>query len=150
MHELYEEAERNNIRIYVGSLPAAKALSIPGYVALDYSLAYTMAEERYHTGHELGHCIRYAFYMKNDPDYIIKRCENKADKWAIKKLVPKDELEQAVAMGITEPWDLAEYFIVPQWFMELAIWYYRTGSLAMPSRPQHPSSAAGYDYGNVS
>ena len=132
MHELYQIAEKHHIQIYVGSLPVAKALSIPGYVALDFSLVGTMADERYHTGHEIGHCIRNAFYTRNDPAYIIKRCENKADKEAIKMLVPKDELDEAVAMGITEPWDLAEYFVVPQWFMELAIWFYQNGNLAMP------------------
>ncbi len=131
MLELYEEAERNNIMIYVGSLPAAKALCIPGYIALDYTLVGTVAEERAYTAHELGHCIRGAFHTKDSPDYIIRRCENKADKWAIKKLVPKNEYDEAISRGITDPWDLAEYFVVPQWFMEMAMWYYENGNLAM-------------------
>lgn len=129
MLELYEEAERNCITIYVGSLPVAKALSIPGYVALDYTLVGTVAEERVNTAHELGHCIRGAFHTKDSPDYIIRRCENKADRWAIRKLIPEDELRHAVSIGVTEPWDLADYFSVTQEFMELAMSFYLTGSL---------------------
>ena len=134
MLALYEIAEQNNITIYTGSLPATRSLSIPGYVALDYNLMWNSAEERTRTAHELGHCIRFAFYRRDDPRYIKKRCENKADKWAIKNLVPKDELEEAVASGYTEPWQLAEYFAVTDEFMFKALWYYRNGNLAVEGK----------------
>jgi hypothetical protein len=129
--ELYEEAEKLGVLIYVGNLPASKALCIPGYVALDHTLVGTVAEERVHTAHELGHCARNAFHTRRDPDYIIQRCENKANKWAIRKLIPKDELMDAIAHGITEAWELAEYFDVTQKFMELAMWYYKNGNLSI-------------------
>ena len=134
MFALYEVAEQNNISIDQGNLPYTKSLSIPGHVALDYNLMWNSAEERTRTAHELGHCIRDAFYHRDDPRYIKRRCENKADKWAIKKLIPKDELDKAVSLGYTETWQLAEYFDVTEEFMIKVIWYYQHGNLAVERR----------------
>lgn len=134
MLELYKEADKLNITILTGCLPHAKALCIPGYIALDYSLVGTVADERVHTAHELGHCATESFYTKRDPDFIVQRYENRANRWAIKKLVPEDELKDAIACGMTEPWELANYFDVTQEFMELAMWYYRYGNLAIERR----------------
>ena len=77
MLELYKEADKLNTTILTGCLPHAKALCIPGYIALDYSLVGTVADERVHTAHELGHCATESFYTKRDPDYIVQRYENR-------------------------------------------------------------------------
>ncbi len=134
MLALFEEAERYGITIYTGNLPHAKAIALPGFIALDWRMVGTVAEERTNTAHEMGHCRMNAFYGRNDPSYIIKRNENKADKWAIKKLVPKDELDKAVSLGYTETWQLAEYFDVTEEFMIKVIWYYQHGNLAVERR----------------
>lgn len=133
MLELYEAAEELGVEIYTGNIPNTKSFAIPGYVVLDFRLVGTV-EERTRAAHELGHNARAAFYCREDPTYIKKRCENKADRWAIKKLIPKDELDNAVSHGITEPWELAEYFNVTQDMMEKAMWFYTYGNLAMGAR----------------
>ena len=61
---------------------------------------------------------------------IIEQHENRADKWAIKKLVPEDELNEAVNCGHTEIYDLAEYFGVTEEFMRKAVCWYVHGNLA--------------------
>lgn len=132
MQELFDAAEELGVEILMGSIPNCTSFSIPGFVALDYRLFGETCKERCAAAHELGHNARYAFYTRNDPPYIRRRCENKANKWAIKKLVPKDELEEAVSRGITEPWELAEYFDVTPEFMYMAMWYYENGNLALP------------------
>lgn len=132
MLELYEAAEKLGVEIYSGNIPNCISFSVPGYIALDYNLMENGSEERSAAAHELGHCARDAFYTRNDPYYIRKRCENKADKWAIKKLIPKDELIKAVNRGLTEPWELADYFNVTEIMMKKAMWYYRNGNLAIP------------------
>ena len=38
---------------------------------------------------------------------------------------------EAVRHGLTEPWELAEYFNVTEQLMRKAIWYYRYGNLAI-------------------
>lgn len=98
---------------------------MPNYVGLDYSLLWMPAAERVCCAHELGHCIRGAFYNRYAPHDLRARYEVKADKWAIKKLVPRDELEQAIKDG-REPWELAELFGVTEEFMQKAMhWYFR-------------------------
>lgn len=47
----------------------------------------------------------------------------------LKKLIPKDELDEAVKKGCTEVWDLAEYFGVTEPFMLKAIEYYKAQEL---------------------
>lgn len=81
-------------------------------------------------GHELGHCSTGAFYNRFSKRDIMQKHENRADKWAIKKLVPMEELDAAVAEGHTELWDLAEYFGVTEDFMRKAVCWYTHGNLA--------------------
>ena len=42
----------------------------------------------------------------------VSRCEEKALRWAVETLIPLDELQKAYSKGITNPWDLADYFDV--------------------------------------
>lgn len=60
------------------------------------------------------------WYIENTPLWLRKKYERAADKWAIKKLIPKDELEAAFQKGITEVWELAEYFEVTEDFVRKA------------------------------
>ncbi len=55
--------------------------------------------------------------------------ERRADKQAIKMLVPRDELEDAVQCGYTELWELAEYFDVTEELMHKAVCWYKDGNL---------------------
>ena len=79
-------------------------------------------EERYQMvlglfAHELGHCETGAFYNRYAARDIRQKHENRANKWAYKKLVPEDELKQAFLQGYHEPWELAEYFGVTEAFL---------------------------------
>ena len=49
---------------------------------------------------------------------------------AIQKLVPVDELEDAISLGYSEPWELAEYFDVTEDFIKKAVCYYTNGNVA--------------------
>lgn len=106
-------------------------------VAVDdiYAIAINHAvlepgEEKTALFHELGHCETDSFYNEEFSFDVRQKHENRADKWAIKKLVPEDELDAAVAAGYTELWSLAEYFNVTEDFMKKAVCYYTNGNLA--------------------
>ncbi|MCD8322375.1 MAG: hypothetical protein LUC89_05765 [Oscillospiraceae bacterium] len=71
-----------------------------------------------------------SFYNCYSSYDLRQRHENRADKWAIKKLIPKDELEEIVAEGVTEPWELAEHFGVTEDFIRKAVRWYQYGTLA--------------------
>lgn len=130
MKELFDTAASEGIEVLYSDIPASGSISMDGYICMDYSLLWGGADERVHLAHEIGHCVTGSFYNRYAPCDIRQRYENRADKWAIKRLVPEDELSEAVEQGHTEPWDLAEYFDVTQPFMEKAIDYYQTKRIA--------------------
>lgn len=93
-------------------------------IVLDPNKIESSADENTKLAHELGHCLYGGFYSSTTPLYTREKHEYKANVWAVKFLVPWDELHEAIHNGITEPWELAEYFSVTEAFIELALEYY--------------------------
>lgn len=123
--DLYAESESENVFVFFCPMEDNIAISSPdGYVGIDVLKLNSYSEEKVCLAHELGHCITGSFYnIYSDLD-IRQKHENTADKWAIKKLVPLDELREAINNGIDKTWELAEYFRVTEEFIEKAIFYY--------------------------
>ena len=92
--------------------------------------AWKPVQERVHLGHEIGHCVTGSFYNRYAAADSRDRHENRADKWAVKQLIPVEELDKAVAEGCTEIWELAERFGVTEEFIRKAVCYYVHGNLA--------------------
>lgn len=93
------------------------------YIGID-SKDKTEQEIVVHKAHELGHCMTGSFYNKYAKFDLVSKHEYKADKWAIKKLTPKDELVEAMEIGYTETWQLADYFEVTEDFVIKALKFY--------------------------
>lgn len=93
-------------------------------IVLDPNKIESSADENTKLAHELGHCLYGGFYSSTTPLYTREKHEYKANVWAVKFLVPWDELHEAIHNGITEPWELAEYFSVTEAFINLALEYY--------------------------
>ena len=129
--DLYGLAEQHGTQVYWFDLDAAESLSMPlpdgsCAIAMDPWRMQTAADEKVKLAHELGHCETGAFYNRWAARDLRQKHENRADRWAIKKLIPEDELMQAFANGYHEPWELAEYFGVTEDFCRKALEYYRT------------------------
>ena len=71
-----------------------------------------------------------AFYNRWAVCDIRKKHELRADKWAIQRMIPEDELDLAVAEGYTDISSLAEHFGVTEEFMKKAVCWYTHGNLA--------------------
>lgn len=132
---LYDLAQQNNIRVRNFPLPEFGSLSIQTegeacYIGIDEAVQDGSAQERVHMAHELGHCITGSFYNRYSDFDCRQKHENRADKWAAKKLIPVDELDAAIAEGCTEIWELAERFGVTEEFARKAVCYYVYGNLA--------------------
>lgn len=132
---LYDIARQQNIEVIQFPMRLNGSMSVMTdsgacYIGMDASVQTNTAEERVHLGHELGHCITGSFYNRHSPFDCRQRHENKADKWAVKTLVPVEELDAAIAAGCCEVWDLAERFGVTEEFMKKAVCYYVHGNLA--------------------
>ena len=135
LKSLYRLAEKRNIEIIYLPLPETVSMSIEPqedtyFIGMDNSLSGTNAQERTHLAHELGHCITGSFYNRYTAHDVRQRHENRADKWAIRKLISSDDLDRAVAEGHTELWDLADFFGVTEEFMQKAVCLYTHGNLA--------------------
>lgn len=129
--ELYQLADAEHIPVYSFDLPQTQSLSLMNNdgscaVAIDPFGLNSTKDEKIRLAHELGHCVTGSFYNRYSDFDIKAKSEYKADKWAIKKLIPKDELQAAFEQGYTEPWDLAEYFNVTEEFIVKAVNYYRS------------------------
>lgn len=100
---LFDEIERNNIEVYLGSMPAAKSASAnigdDYYIALDEQSLESTAEARCRLAHEAGHCITGSFYNLYAPLDRRSKHERRADKWAVKKVDPQGRVGGAAAPG---------------------------------------------------
>ena len=135
LSQLYDCAEESGIEVYDFSLPENGSISVMDeggtcYIGMDASVMDGDALERVHMGHELGHCLTGSFYNRYSPFDLRQRHENRADKWAIGRLVTADALDDAVAEGCCEIWNLAERFGVTEQFMNKAVCYYVHGNVA--------------------
>ena len=133
MLDLFQEAKARGITVEYCQLPLNQSISVQDddgdFVLMDLSLMWSGAKERTHLGHEIAHSATGTFYNPYTPLEVRKRYENIADKWAIHRLVPLQELKAAIKAGYTELWELAERFTVTEDFMRKAICLYKNGNL---------------------
>lgn len=93
-------------------------------IGIDRKRIKTEAEEKTVMLHELGHCERGAFYTRSCPIDNRTKCEEMADRWAIKKELSYKKLLRAMQSGHTEAYDLADYFGVTEEMIRKAYQYY--------------------------
>lgn len=118
-------AEQKGITVLNADLPETQSMSVMSqsgncYIGMDTKVIRSEREERMHLAHELGHCVQGAFYNPYAIADIRKKHEKRADKWAIRRLIPQDEWNDALKDGYTEVWELAEYFDVSEDFIRKA------------------------------
>ena len=133
MDELYEIAMEEGVTIdelHLSDLKAVIVRTKEGcHIGLDRETASIPQQKKEILAHELGHCVTDAIY-KHDSIYPKGKLEHQADAWAIKKLIPKDELMNAFrSMGIDgTDYDIAERFGVSVDFLHKAMEYYKNSS----------------------
>ena len=135
LQDFYHIANQQNIVIDHFALSNREALSIMDeegfcFVAIDPDKIRSEADERSKLAHELGHCITGSFYNQYSKFDCRQRHENRADKWAISQLITVDDLDEAVADGCCEIWELAERFGVTDDVIKKAVCYYVHGNVA--------------------
>ena len=133
--ELYADCEKLNIQVLECPLPENGSVSILDgqgacHIGMDHSVLDAAAQERVHLGHELGHCATGSFYNRYSPYDLRRKHENRADKWAIRRIIPVESLDEAVAEGCTQIWELAEWFGVTEQFMRKAVCLHVHGNTA--------------------
>ena len=132
---LYRHAEQLNIPVFHLPLPRTGSVSMMDeqgrcVIGLDLPHRRTRTERRVRLAHELGHCATGSFYNRWSPADVRRLHENRADKYAVRLLISPEDLDEAVAEGFTEPWELAEHFGVDETFLKKAVCLYTYGNLA--------------------
>lgn len=94
------------------------------FIGIDYRAIKGEKEERQYLAHDIGHCIKGAFYNFYSDYDCISQQEYRADEAATRFLVPQIDLEIALQTGYTEMWQLCEYFEVDEKYIRLAFWIY--------------------------
>lgn len=134
LDDLYNELQEHDVLIFEQRIPFTDAIVIEqegNYgIFVDHSRIQSKADEIVAIAHEAGHIFSGTTHYNKSRIRQIGQHENRADKWAIKKLIPVDELICALENGMTEAWELAEYFSVTETFVKKAICYYFYGNLA--------------------
>ena len=74
--------------------------------------------------HELGHAATGALHKVSSPYELVERSEHRANRWAAQHYLTEKEFREAFSYGYTEPWQLAEYFDLPQREIESAYHYW--------------------------
>ena len=141
LDRLYQWLDKEGVFLFDRQLPFSKkdshATTIklkPPFEAwgifLDKGRLRTAPEEKSALLHESGHYATGTTHEASSPFDLIEKHEYKADKWAVQRALSADELDEAVAAGHIELWDLAEYFGVTEDFMRKAVCWYTYGTLA--------------------
>jgi len=142
---LYRQAEARGIPVYHLPLARVGSLSVMDadgqcYIGMDVQRRLSDAEERVRLAHELGHCLTGSFYTRLSSCELRRKSELQADRCAVRSLIPEPELSAALRQGVTEPWELAEYFGVDVPTVQKALCLYTQGNLAVELYFQQQSS----------
>ena len=133
-NDLYAYAEKQGVKVLSFSLPNCESISLMNndncYIGIDDKQLESSMDERVHIAHELGHCETGAFYNEYSPLSIREKCEATADRWAVKKLINKDEFNELIKSGIAV-WELAEHFNVTEDFIKKAYHLYFEVKISM-------------------
>ena len=135
VRNLYDLARKQNIEVLTYPMPQNGSMSVMTaegdcFVGMDPAVQNGGVQERVHLAHELGHCVTGSFYNIYAAVDSRRRHENRADKWAVRQVIPVDALDDAIAGGCTELWELAEKFGVTENFIRKAVCLYVHGNLA--------------------
>lgn len=125
--KLFNIAEKNNIEITNFPMKCVKSASVQYgdnyYIGMSTTELETDALRNTSLAHELGHCMTGAFYNPHSSLSVMGKAEYKANKWAIKELINKDELENLLQENYRLD-EIAEYFSVTEDFIRLAYDFY--------------------------
>ena len=125
LQRLYETADGLGLQICYFPMGNLTAISTPdGFIGMDVDKLEDSAHETACLAHEMGHCLTGSFYTVDTGLCQQRRCEERADRWAIRQLVPLEDLRWALEMGL-RPHELAELFGVPEEFLRRCVYYYK-------------------------
>ena len=74
--------------------------------------------------HELGHIATGALHKVDSPFELAERSEYRANRWCAQHYLSQEDFREAFEAGYTEPWQLAEFFDMPERDVRSALTYW--------------------------
>ena len=120
-------AIKNNIAVIDYPFENFRACTIENgsryYIGINEKSFENTAQRNTAKAHELGHCMTGALYCASSPLFTQEKCEYKATRWAIRKLVPKQLLLDYFKKGY-QMWEIAEEMDLTEEFLWQAYYHY--------------------------
>ena len=129
LNQLYSKLYEDDIyffdyRIH-GEEKAAVIESNNNYgIFVDYTKIDSFSDELSILAHEYGHIKTGATHRTYSPLELVAKNEYRANKYAVKMLIPISKLKSAFLHGVCETWELAEHFEVTEDFIHTALYIY--------------------------
>lgn len=125
LSSIYNDIEKQEITLFTQDIGFSDAATIEIHgkygIFLDISCFESIRKYKAILAHELGHCATGCTQKVSSPLDLIEKHEYKADKWAIEQYVSFEAVSRAIKEGYTELWQLAEYFDLPEPFIQKAL-----------------------------
>lgn len=126
--DFYQVADASGVPVIHIPLPEVRSVALSvgsnGVVGLDNTSTMTNAEEQAYLGHELGHCLYGGFYSRGSSFDVVERHEVRADRWYIKRAIPRKTLFQLLKQGY-DAWEIAEQLNTTEEYVRRAYYYYK-------------------------
>ena len=126
--DFYQYCRSNDVDVipFIGCPQPGATIRDHGFYAvfLDFSKIRSTQLLRGVCYHELGHIATGALHKVDSPFELVERSEYRANRWAAEHFLPAEEIREAFSMGYTEPWQLAEYFDLPEEDVRKALQYW--------------------------
>ncbi len=128
LSDFYSYCKQNQVDVipYMG-MPAMGATVRDGSdiaIFLDFSLIQSTRQLKGVCLHEQGHAATGALHKVSSPFETVERSEYRAARWCAQHYLTADDFRQAFSCGITEPWELADYFDLPEEDVKKALTYW--------------------------
>lgn len=116
--DFYDYCKDHHVDVipYMGCPSPGATIRDQGHYAvfLDFSKIRSTRLLRGVCYHELGHAATGALHKVDSPYELVERSEYRANRWAAEQYLTDEDFRAAFSEGYTEPWQLAEYFDMPE------------------------------------
>lgn len=125
--ELYCDMYENNVYFFSTKFDETEkktaVIEMEGQYAvfIDVDKIKSVKEETEVIAHECGHIETGTTHKFCAPFDVICRHEYRANKWAVKRILPVHDVQEAISAGCHEVWEFAEFLGRSEEFIKLAI-----------------------------
>ena len=128
LSDFYHYCRKNDVDVipFDGCPQAGATIRDQGFYAvfLDFTKIRSTRLLRGVCYHELGHVATGALHKVDSPFELVERSEYRAKRWAAEQYLTDEDFREAFQQGYTEPWQLSEYFDLPEADIRSALDYW--------------------------